>query len=138
MDRLVKERIMHLRSAGESYARIAEMLDISINSVKSFCRRKCLRSVPTELDVQKEITCCKQCGETLIHTPGKKRKRFCSDRCRMAWWKDNRGKAKQTAWHETICGFCNKSFHCYGNSHRKYCSHTCYIQARFGGPAHDN
>ena len=34
-----KKQIGKMRAAGMSYARIAESLDISINSVKSYCRR---------------------------------------------------------------------------------------------------
>ena len=36
MDSLLKERIAHLRTAGQSYAQIAKNLDVSINSVKSY------------------------------------------------------------------------------------------------------
>lgn len=31
------------------------------------------------------------------------------------------------------CAFCGKQFTSYGNKHRKYCSHACYINDRFGG-----
>lgn len=34
-----KKQIGKMRAAGMSYTRIAESLDISINSVKSYCRR---------------------------------------------------------------------------------------------------
>lgn len=30
------------------------------------------------------------------------------------------------------CKYCGKSFSVYGNAHRKYCCHDCYIKDRFG------
>lgn len=37
-----------------------------------------------------------------------------------------------------VCPNCGQSFTAYGNSHRKYCSHECYVTARFkGGEARD-
>lgn len=132
MDSLLKERISHLRNAGQSYAQIAKTLDVSINSVKSYCRRNKLGNDDFDLEKPKECSQCLFCGKSLMHISGKKKKSFCSDVCRMAWWKDNRNTIKQAAWYETKCGFCRKTFHSYGNRHRKYCSHSCYIQARFG------
>ena len=32
-----------------------------------------------------------------------------------------------------ICPECGKEFTAYGNAKRKYCSHVCYIAARFKG-----
>ena len=33
----------------------------------------------------------------------------------------------------SICPVCKKTFTVYGNANRKYCSHECYIEDRFGG-----
>jgi endogenous inhibitor of DNA gyrase (YacG/DUF329 family) len=132
MDSRMQAQIAQLRADGESYARIAEILDLSINTIKSFCRRKNLGIAVIDVEIQYVDTKCKHCGIPLIQNAGKKRKQFCSDQCRMAWWKGNRNTLKQTAWYKKKCDFCRKTFNSYGNKHRKYCSHSCYIQARFG------
>jgi len=31
-----------------------------------------------------------------------------------------------------VCAHCARPFESYGNAGRKYCSHGCYIAARFG------
>ena len=50
-----KAKIIAMRGSGHSYARIAEDLSISINTIKTFCRRR--RSI-----TDSGITVCKQCG----------------------------------------------------------------------------
>jgi endogenous inhibitor of DNA gyrase (YacG/DUF329 family) len=64
---------------------------------------------------------------------GRKEKKFCSDKCRMTWWNRHLDKVKRKAVYEYICPHCGKPFTVYGNSHRKYCSHECYVADRFGG-----
>lgn len=34
---------------------------------------------------------------------------------------------------KAVCPVCKKPFTVYGNANRKYCSHECYIEDRFGG-----
>ena len=67
--------------------------------------------------------------------PGRKKKRFCSDSCRMKWWNSHMDKVKRKAIYEFTCLHCGRTFTAYGNSGRKYCSHDCYIEERFGGQA---
>jgi len=40
---------------------------------------------------------------------------------------------KRKAIYEYTCPTCGSAFTAYGNSHRKYCCHECYIADRFGG-----
>ena len=42
---------------------------------------------------------------------------------------------KRKAIYEYTCPTCGSAFTAYGNSHRKYCCHECYIADRFGGKA---
>lgn len=35
---------------------------------------------------------CKHCGKELVHTPGRRKKEFCDDNCRVSFWQ----KKKQT------------------------------------------
>ncbi|MCL1882411.1 MAG: helix-turn-helix transcriptional regulator [Defluviitaleaceae bacterium] len=126
MTQAQKEHIVKSRSKGESYAKIAADLGVSENTVKSHCRRMNQKTVDKS-DV------CQQCGKVLIHIPHKKKKIFCSDKCRFAWW--NTSKCNPA--HQTSCTHCGGTFDTRGNSSRKYCSHACYIAGRYGGGGRD-
>ncbi|WP_231465828.1 hypothetical protein [Selenomonas sp. FC4001] len=68
-----------------------------------------------------------QCGNHLEQVLRRKKKKFCSDGCRIRWWNHHMHLMKANA----VCVHCGKEFH--GRSGRKYCSHRCYIAERFGG-----
>lgn len=103
-----KRRIGEMRAAGCSYIRIAAALNISVNSIKSYCRRHSLgagmalqKAQPVrethalpELagPVLQEATSCEQCGNPVQQIAGRKRRRFCSEPCRLAWWAAHRSQ----------------------------------------------
>lgn len=120
-----KQRIAYLRDKGESYRKIASTLDISENTIKSYCRRNNLGGV-LAVDETKIEDKCKQCGKLLQHISGSKQKRFCSDSCRMAWWKAHPEVVNRKAVYYFVCLFCGTKFTSYGNAHRKYCSRACF------------
>ena len=122
-----KNQIHEMRQRGCTYASIAEMLSISENTIKTYCRRTRL----TE-DSAKAVLVCKQCGKPIKVKEKHRARQFCSDKCRAAWWYANRGSKSRTKYHLT-CANCGQSFVSIGNKARKYCSHQCYIAARFGG-----
>lgn len=124
-----KQQIIALRRDGEGYGRIAAQLQISINTVKSFCRRHSLAASTAG-------AVCEQCGKPIEQNPGRKRKRFCCDVCRNKWWNAHLELVKRKAVYTYTCPACGKKFTVYGNSHRKFCSHACYIAYRFGGVRH--
>jgi endogenous inhibitor of DNA gyrase (YacG/DUF329 family) len=127
-----KQRIEYLRGKGDSYAAIAAALGISENTVKSYCRRNNLGAgYIAELPAKSEGS-CENCGKPLEHTAGAKHRRFCSDKCRLAWWKDNRSRLNRKAVYQLKCVHCGGDFESYGNKERKYCSHACYVADRFG------
>lgn len=70
---------------------------------------------------------CEQCGKPIEQNPGRKRKRFCCDACRNKWWNAHLELVKRKAVYTYTCPACGKKFTVYGNSHRKFCSHACYI-----------
>jgi len=72
-----------------------------------------------------------------MQTEGRKEKKFCSDRCRNKWWNSHLSEVKRKAMYEYTCPNCKKTFMAYGNRNRKYCSHECYINDRFGGDGND-
>lgn len=134
MTRSQKQRVVHLRGKGKSYAAIADTLGISENTIKSYCRRNILSAGCTiaQPETAEAADVCLNCGRSLIHTPGLKRKRFCSDKCRSAWWKVHPEALNRKAIYHFICPKCGKVFESYGNAHRKYCSRACLADARRG------
>lgn len=121
MTELQKQQIQRLRCEGNGYKKIAQMLDLSENTVKSFCKRNNAISA--------EFTCL-QCSQTLKQTPNHKAKKFCSDSCRMAWWNAHPELVKRKSYYDFTCEICRKSFKSYGNSNRKYCSRACYGKSK--------
>ncbi|MDW7652057.1 MAG: hypothetical protein SCK29_12300 [Bacillota bacterium] len=85
MNNLQKEQISILRGNGESYSKIADVLGISINTIKSFCRRNNLGGVASAGTKQESDGTCNQCGAPLKQIAGKKQKRFCSNKCRIVY-----------------------------------------------------
>ena len=101
------------------YKRISTLMGISINTVKSYCRRH-----PVS-----KYGICQQCGKAIKQTPHKKAKKFCSDACRMAWWKEHPEQVNRKVYHLT-CAWCGKPFDSVGSNNRQYCSRACYADAR--------
>ena len=127
-----KERISHMRLEGESYAGIADALGLSRNTVKSFCLRN-LHPEPLEVQaVSAKSSICTQCGKGFVFCPGHRQRRFCSDQCRMVWWNSHRDLLKSNTKVEYTCVSCGKHFMGYARQQRKYCSHRCYINDRYG------
>ena len=130
MNGLQKERIALLRAEGKSYTKIADTLGLSINTVKSYCRRNNLGGNATIMSDSVDGTFCCQCGVPLNQTIGKKQKRFCSDKCRMAWWKAHPEAVNRRAVYHFVCPICGTEFESYGNARRRYCSRACFGQSR--------
>jgi len=78
-----------MRNSGAGYLKIAKVLGMSKDAVKKYCQYHGLRSTD---NIKK--TFCPSCGTELVNIPGKKAKRFCSDRCRYIW---HNAKRKQEA-----------------------------------------
>lgn len=127
-----KSKILSLRDSGHGYAAIAAKVGISKDTVKSFCRRNGAAGIRAAKQAEQRNR-CPQCGKKLIQAEKKKPRRFCSDQCRQAWWNAHPEMVKQKAVYSFVCPTCGKPFTAYGNSRRKYCSHQCYVQARFQG-----
>lgn len=135
MNESEKQEILSLRRAGNGYKKIAAILGISPNTVKSFCQRQNVGGIAScEASVHPK---CMYCGIAVEQNLGRKRKKFCSDACRMKWWNSHQELVKRKKNYEYVCPVCHKSFTVYGNAHRKYCSHACYIIDRFGEVKND-
>ena len=122
-----RKRLEQLRSEGLGYKRIAAELGISINTVQSFCRRHPDKiKTPT---YHPENTCL-HCGARLFHTPGAKKRKFCSDHCRITWWNAHPEAGEKRKVREIACGFCGAHFLAVGEQTRMYCSRICSARAR--------
>lgn len=127
-----KDTISRLRRTGLNFSAIAESVGLPVGTVKTFCYRN---AVTPSVATDKHVCLC--CGKEVPQNPGRKEKKFCSDRCRNTWWNRNLDKVNRKANYKIICACCKKEFISYGNASRKYCSHECYVEDRFGGGAHD-
>ena len=124
MTDIEKGKIHVLQSRGYGYKKIAAELDLSVNSVKSYCRRHPVVEVE-----EPGMPRCLQCGAAVEQKEQRKQKKFCSDQCRSAWWKEHPDQIKRTKLISYICPQCGDGFES-RNHGRIYCSRSCYAQAR--------
>lgn len=133
-----KERVKTLRRDGWGYKKIAIALEVSADTIKSFCRKEGLGGTLAAPGRTQDDTHCRECGRPLIQTVGMKKRKFCSTECRIKWWKAHPKAIKQKAVYTFTCPTCGRKFTSYGNAGRKYCSHECYVAARFKGGDRDD
>ena len=129
-----KTRLVQYREQGKGCAEIARLMNLSVNTVKSFLRRNKVHidsvQITLPLPAKKDMHTgrCRQCGIAISQSEHSREKLFCSDKCRLQWWHEHRGDSKRAV--ERICPECSKVFST--DRTQKYCSHECYILARFG------
>ena len=114
-----KEIITRLQRDGKGYRTIAAETCIPVNSVKSWIRRHPLEG--------KNCGRCLQCGAPLSQTPGRRQKKYCSDRCRMTWWSTH--PEMRSGGYGHICLVCGKEFVNSRNT-ASYCGRACFARAR--------
>lgn len=110
-------KIMRLNAVG--YTKIAQSLGMSVNTVKSYCRRN------------ENTHTCLHCGKGMRLKDKIKPRKFCCDNCRYAWWAEHQGEIKHRATYSFACDNCGKEFAIHRNRPRKYCSNECYISAQY-------
>ena len=116
-----KQEISAMQQAGFGYSKIAKVIGVSENTVKSYCRRQKATTVSETTDL------CAQCGKPIDKSKRSSR-RFCSDACRIRWWnKQPKADMPYTA----HCACCGKEIQMRRKNERKYCSHRCYITDRY-------
>lgn len=116
-----KYRIWELRQEGFGYKKIAKLLNLNEDTVKSYMRRTSKNEPPKLV--------CEECGKVLVQKPKTKPRRFCSDQCRFQWWSKHPNAGNRSGF-SFICEYCGKEFESYGSKTRRYCSTHCYAQAR--------
>lgn len=88
--------------------------------------------MPDEL---RKIRFCLNCGREIEQNPKRKPKKYCCDKCRVNYWRMQRESELNEKPHPEdahVCLCCGKTFFAYSQKNRKYCSHECYMAARFG------
>ena len=123
-----KRQIFELSAKGLGYSKIAATLQLPTNTVKSFLYRA-KKARDESRSAEGDLTYCMQCGAVLKNGDSRKRK-FCSDKCRMAWWNTHREYVMRAAYYSFVCPQCGKAFTAYGNAKRMYCSRECFAAAR--------
>lgn len=133
-----RNRIVSARKNGMGYAKIAAEIGMTKNAVAAFCRRNGLSGNMSVSADKSEDGLCRECGKPLVQEDGMKTRVFCSKECKAKWWREHPEKMNHKATYQFVCAACGRPFEAYGNSKRKYCSHSCYINARFkGGGGHE-
>lgn len=128
MTDIERKRISEMRESGMTCSQISKLTGISADTIKTYCRRHGIAAKKKQFETR-----CLFCGAPLVQTPGRRTKKFCNDTCRTRWWSHHRQEHKsEKGQHHIRCACCEKEFISYGNDHRKYCSHECYIKDRFG------
>lgn len=122
------KKIRELRNKGLSYMKIAEGLNLSVDTIKSYCKRNGLGK---EFLSKRNKLSCSFCAKPVEQNLGRKKKRFCSNVCRNKWWSQHPNLMQKKANYACECLYCHTSFISYGNKKRKYCCHACYIKHHF-------
>lgn len=123
---MIDERIILLRKCGVSYTKIANILGMSVNSVKKICAEE---DADTGASLDKFIL-CKECGK-LITQKGKSRPRiFCCDKCKQNWWNKHRNASSRKSNEVRICPVCKSEFVINSQTKQKYCSRECYWKSK--------
>lgn len=114
------EAIDKLRLHGYGYKKIASVLGLAENMVKSYFRRN---------PIDKSRKVCVTCGKPIKTTPHKREKKFCSDKCRMKFWNSHPELLNKKSLYSYTCLHCGKEFYS-PKKNRKYCSRSCFANAR--------
>lgn len=114
-----KEQIRKLRLEGSGYGKIAQILNLPKSTVSSFCKT-----------ITKQSLLCLHCNKKLKQTKGHRQKKYCSDECRMSYWKSNKAEINRKPEYLVECFHCHTSFSTYQSLKRKYCSRDCYFKNR--------
>ena len=112
-----KRQVDILHSQGIGYRKIAAETGISPYTVKSYLSRPASQTDGV----------CPQCGSKLAHKEHKKKKRFCSDQCRMKWWNQHRDLIKHETVYKKQCRNCGKEFETYNHPKQVFCCKECFL-----------
>lgn len=144
MTTMQEEQIRLLREQGVGYRNIGNIVHLSRDVVRNYCRTHNLNGYhdavkKNMLRMIADRNVCTYCGAPIKQKKTGRPKKFCSDKCRLRWWQQNRDQMKKNpdAMYEFHCNYCGKPFTAYGNKKRLYCCHDCYVRDRFWSVSDD-
>lgn len=111
-----KAQIETMKKQGCTIRKISNELNVPVGTIKSYLSRR------------KSFRQCECCGKSLSITSAHI-KRFCSDKCRMKWWRENKEVSLKMT--KKVCPVCNQIFLSYPSKQRVYCSRQCSGKARW-------
>ena len=121
-----KARIEKMRLNGTDYASIASAIGATDAAVRMYCIRH-------DIKPRSEKTAyCLFCGNPIKRKARGRKALFCSDSCRVRQFT----MEKRTDGPVKVCPGCGKQFRPDVRT-RKYCSHECYVRARFRGSGNE-
>lgn len=125
-----KMRVTQLRENGIAISKIADMLGLTRDAVKSYCSR---HNILSKTDGESSVDLCPCCFQVLTHTPKHKKKKFCSTACKQKWWSAHRYMIKHKITVSCTCKYCGAEYQRLPSSTQKFCNQRCYFAYRYGG-----
>ena len=128
---LQARQIREARSRGDGYKAIAVAVGLSRDTVRNFCKANGLdghADVVASVDRETAFACL-HCGKPVAQPRTGRKRKFCSDVCRRAWWSAHPSALQSGA--SQTCACCGKTFAAFESQHRRYCRHACYVHYRF-------
>ena len=123
---LDKEKVIELKRKGKSYKEIANELGVPVGSIKSTLSR-----ITKVVELKKESPKCKNCGCEINLVKGKKKREFCSNKCRTQYWLKHQKERK--------CKCCSNLFTPNSRSNQFFCSRECYLKyVKNGGGSNES
>lgn len=89
-----QEKVSNMRRLGFGYRRIAKFLGLNPMAVKYYLGKMWTgdEEISTSISI-KDL--CSNCGLPVVQTPHKRKKIYCSDKCRLQAWHKNNYKSKK-------------------------------------------
>ncbi|NFM45368.1 RNA polymerase subunit sigma-24 [Clostridium botulinum] len=128
-----KKQIRLLRYKGWGYKKISNIIGVSRDSVRGYCKRNGLDGYASEDSLNHQqlmvdefvYDFCLQCGAKLEQSNKGRKRKFCTPKCKSEWERTNRKI------YIFQCEHREKEYKSLGNKNRKCCSHECYVRNRF-------
>ena len=134
-----KLQIRTLRQEGLGYQAIGKIVNLSRDSVRSYCKNHGLSGVEiaVKMNTKERIEngdACQYCAGPITHASTGRPRRFCSEACRRAYWNIHRKECERSPelMYTLECTYCHETFTSYSNKNRKYCCHQHYVLDRYG------
>lgn len=128
IDPIQKEAIVKLNQHGMAVAMIARLLGLEPSSVRSHLARNTNQRLVTKS--VEDGRWCRWCGDPIATQATGRPESFCCSEHRRAWWTAHPEAKRRTATYTFTCIGCGTTFTAYGNKHRRYCRHECYVTHR--------